>query len=60
VTAASGALIGRSIIRITAHSATPGTMFVKDDTHMRACCMDLLGKERSARSRVEYVIRSAN
>ena len=35
-------------------------MFVKDDTHMRACCMDLLGKERSASSRVEYVIRTAN
>ena len=36
------------------------TMFVKDDTHVRACCMELLGKERSTRSRVEYVIRSAN
>ncbi len=36
-------------------------MFVKDDTHVRACCIELLGKERSTKSsRVEYVIRSAN
>ena len=35
-------------------------MFVKDDTSVRACCMELMGEERSAHSRVEYAIRSAN
>ncbi len=36
-----------------------GSMFVKDDTHVRDCSMKLLGEEGSAQSRVEYVIRSA-